>query len=87
MVNLKIIEELFTVYRNHLSGTDEDFKMLAEAFIEEMDRESLEEYIHELDDFSFKEMVKLYVIHFLKEKYKKENLLFPISFPTDKEIH
>lgn len=87
MVHLKIIEELFTVYRNHLSGTDEDFKMLAEAFLEEMDRASLEEYIHELDESSFRMMVELYIIHFLKEKYKKENILFPIISPTDKEIH
>ena len=84
---MKIIEELFDVYRNHLSGNDEDFKMLTEAFLEEMDRESLEEFIHELSDQEFNQLVGLYVMHFLKMKYKKETKPFSIKSMNKNQLH
>lgn len=41
---MKLIDELYELYRNKLTGDEEDIDMLAFAFLEEMDRRPAEYY-------------------------------------------
>lgn len=70
---MKIVDELYALYRHKLTGDDEDIDMLAFAFLEEMTREDLLRIIHELDNQELYDLMGLYLIESLKGKFASEN--------------
>ena len=71
---MKIVDELYALYRHKLTGDDEDIDMLAFAFLEEMSREDLLRIIQELDNQELYDLMGLYLIESLKGKFASENL-------------
>ncbi len=71
---MKIIDELYELYRHKLTGDEEDIDMLAFAFLEEMTRDDLLRIIHELNNQELYDLVGLYLIESLKGKFASENL-------------
>lgn len=71
---MKIIDELYELYRHKLTGDEEDIDMLAFAFLEEMNREDLLNIIHELNNQELYDLIGLYLIESLKGKFASENL-------------
>jgi len=71
---MKIIDELYELYRHKLTGDEEDIDMLAFAFLEEMNREDLLSIIHELSNQELYDLMGLYLIESLKGKFANENL-------------
>jgi hypothetical protein len=69
---LKLIDELFEMYRNKLTGDEEDIDMLAFAFLEEMSYEDLLALIHEMDKQELYDLMGLYLIESLKGKFAQE---------------
>ena len=47
---MKLVDELFEMYRDKLTGDEEDIDMLAFAFLEEMTREDLLRLIQDMDE-------------------------------------
>ncbi|MBS4191791.1 hypothetical protein KHA94_16500 [Bacillus sp. FJAT-49705] len=70
---MKIIDELYELYRHKLTGDEEDIDMLAFAFLEEMKREDLLKIIHDLDNQELYDLMGLYLIEGLKGKFANED--------------
>lgn len=70
---MKIIDELYELYRNKLTGDEEDIDMLAFAFLEEMNRDDLLSIIHELNNQELNDLMGLYLIESLKGKFASED--------------
>lgn len=69
---MKLVDELFDLYRNKLTGDEEDIDMLTFAFLEEMSREDLLKMIQDMDDQELYDLVGLYLIENLKGKFARE---------------
>jgi hypothetical protein len=69
---MKLVDELFDLYRNKLTGDEEDIDMLTFAFLEEMSREDLLGIIREMDEQELYDLVGLYLIESLKVKFAQE---------------
>lgn len=70
---MKLVDELYELYRNKLTGDEEDIDMLAFAFLEEMSREDLLHLIQEMDEQELYTLMGLYLIESLKGKFAKED--------------
>ncbi len=69
---MKLVDELFEMYRNKLSGDDEDIDMLAFAVLEEMNRDDLIQLINDLSTQELYSLIGVYLIETLKEKFAQE---------------
>ncbi|MBP2243038.1 hypothetical protein J2Z40_003620 [Cytobacillus eiseniae] len=70
---MKIIDELYELYRDKLTGDEEDIDMLAFAFLEEMSREDLLSMINDLNNQELYDLMGLYLIESLKGKFANED--------------
>lgn len=66
---MKLVDELYELYRDKLTGDEEDIDMLAFAFLEEMTREDLLHLIYEMDEQELYNLMGLYLIENLKVKF------------------
>lgn len=69
---MKLVDELFELYRDKLSGDDEDIDMLAFAILEEMSREDLLHLIQELSTQELHNVIGVYLIESLREKFAQQ---------------
>ncbi|MCM3587975.1 DUF6154 family protein [Mesobacillus maritimus] len=69
---MKLVDELFELYRDKLTGDEEDIDMLAFAFLEEMNREDLLHIIKEMDTQELYDLIGVYLIESLKGKFAQE---------------
>lgn len=72
MRELKLVDELYDLYRNKLTGDEEDIDMLTFAFLEEMSREDLLGIIHDMGEQELYDLVGVYLIESLKVKFAQE---------------
>lgn len=70
---MKLVDELYELYRDKLTGDEEDIDMLAFAFLEEMTREDILQLISEMDVQELHTLMGLYLIESLKGKFAKED--------------
>lgn len=69
---MRLVDELYDLYRNKLTGDEEDIDMLTFAFLEEMSREDLLAIIHDMDKQELYDLMGLYLIESLKGKFAQE---------------
>ncbi|ALC89595.1 hypothetical protein AM500_07335 [Bacillus sp. FJAT-18017] len=69
---MKLVDELYELYRNKLTGDEEDIDMLAFAFLEEMSHEDLLALIQEMDKQELYNLMGIYLIESLKVKFAKD---------------
>lgn len=69
---MKLVDELFELYRDKLTGDDEDIDMLAFAILEEMSREDLLHLIQELSTQELHNVIGVYLIESLREKFAQD---------------
>lgn len=69
---MKLVDELYRLYRNKMTGDEEDIDMLAFAFLEEMSRDDLLAMIKEMDQQELYDLIGLYLIEGLKMKFAQE---------------
>lgn len=85
---MKIVDELYELYRHKLTGDEEDIDMLTFAFLEEMSREDLLNIIHELNNQELYDLMGLYLIESLKGKFASEDYRRqPSSTIQQRNIH
>ena len=70
---MKLVDELYELYREKLTGDEEDIDMLAFAFLEEMTRDDLLHLIYEMDEQELYNLMGLYLIENLKVKFAQED--------------
>lgn len=71
---MKLIDELYELYRDKLTGDDEDIDILAFAVLEELSRDDLLHLIHEMDDQELYSLMGLYIMENLRGKFAKEGI-------------
>lgn len=71
---MKLIDELYELYRNKLTGDDEDIDILAFAILEEFNKEDLLHLINEMDEQELFDLMGLYLIESLRGKFAKEGI-------------
>ncbi|PLR84440.1 hypothetical protein CVD25_02075 [Bacillus canaveralius] len=69
---MKLVDELYELYRNKLTGDEEDIDMLAFAFLEEMSYDDLLSLIKEMDKQELYDLMGIYLIESLKGKFAQE---------------
>ncbi|MBY0122852.1 DUF6154 family protein [Bacillus sp. S/N-304-OC-R1] len=74
---MKIVDELYELYRHKLTGDEEDIDMLTFAFLEEMSREDLLKLIQDLNNQELYDLMGLYIIESLKGKFASEDFRRP----------
>ncbi|WP_251554580.1 DUF6154 family protein [Neobacillus muris] len=70
---MKLVDELYEMYRNKLTGDEEDIDMLAFAFLEEMSHEDLLALIRDMDKQELYNLMGIYLIESLKGKFAQEH--------------
>jgi hypothetical protein len=70
---MKIVDELYELYRGKLTGDEEDIDMLAFAFLEEMSYDDLLSLLKEMDKQELYSLMGLYLIESLKGKFASED--------------
>jgi hypothetical protein len=85
---LKLIEELYNMYRDKMTGDEEDIDMLTFAVLEQLDRKEIFELLQEMDDQELTNLMGLYIIETLKGKFAQNSLsdTKPTHFPP-RNIH
>ncbi|PLR79431.1 hypothetical protein CU633_00195 [Bacillus sp. V3-13] len=84
---MKLVDELYELYRDKLTGDEEDIDMLAFAFLEEMSYEDLLSLIKEMDKQELYDLMGIYLIESLKGKFAQEEFdQRPYPFPS-RNIH
>lgn len=78
---MKLVDELYDLYRNKLTGDEEDIDMLTFAFLEEMSKEDLLGIICDMDEQELYDLVGIYLIESLKSKFAQEEYGERRSFP------
>ncbi|MGM0847128.1 MAG: DUF6154 family protein [Bacillota bacterium] len=65
---MKLVEELYEIYRGKIRGTDEDLDMIALTILEESSRKELMNIIEEMNNEELQYFIRLYILETLKEK-------------------
>ncbi|PLS14948.1 hypothetical protein CVD28_25890 [Bacillus sp. M6-12] len=71
---MKLIDELYNLYRNKLTGDEEDIDMLAFAVLEQLTRKEIIGLMNELEDQELNNLLGLYIIESLKGKFAQEEM-------------
>ena len=71
---MKLIDELYNMYRNKLSGDEEDIDMLTFAVLEQLNRHEILELLQEMDDQELNNLLGLYIIESLKGKFTRDSI-------------
>ncbi|MBM7715879.1 DUF6154 family protein [Siminovitchia sp. FSL H7-0308] len=66
---MKLIDELFELYRDKLTGEEEDLDMITFAVLEGYDHEDLLEIVKEMDEYELQYFIRLYLLETLKGKF------------------
>ncbi|MCP3741055.1 DUF6154 family protein [Rossellomorea sp. BNER] len=82
---MKLVEELYEIYRGRIRGTDEDLDMIALSILEETTRDELMAIIEEMDIDELHYFIRLYIFETLKEKLTSDER--SIISSGDKNIH
>ncbi|MCA1032473.1 DUF6154 family protein [Bacillus timonensis] len=71
---MKLIDEIFELYKDKLTGDEEDADIIAFSILEQLDREDVMDLLKELKDQELYDLVGFYMIERLKAKMAREGL-------------
>jgi hypothetical protein len=66
---MKLIEEIYEMYRGRIKGTDEDLDLIALTILEDTSRNEIIELIQEMETEELEYFLRLYIFETLKEKW------------------
>ncbi len=86
---MKFVDELFKLYKEHLTATDEAAIEIVLTLFADHEREDLMRFISELSDDEVFQMVSFYVIEMVKRKMSQEGLerINEGEYPLDPNVH
>lgn len=72
---LKLIDEIFEMYRGKIRGTQEDFDIIAFTILEQLDRNELLSMVKDMSEDELAYFIRLYIVESLKGKMdQQENI-------------
>ncbi|MEH7238916.1 DUF6154 family protein [Bacillus sp. JJ1562] len=71
---MKIIDEIYEMYRNKLTGDEEDADIIAFSVLEQFGREDLIDLLSDLTDQELRNLVGFYMIENLKAKMARDGI-------------
>lgn len=84
---MKLIDDLYNMYRNKITGDEEDIDMLAFAVLEQFNRKEIFELLHEMDDQELIDLMGLYIIESLKGKFAQNEIHNDPTYFLPRNIH
>ncbi len=83
------VDEIYEMYRNQLTGSEEDAVALVLNLLEDHEKNDLLKMINQMNDAELFQMVAMYLIEILKVKMSQEDLSSPKfkSQSTDNRLH
>jgi glycosylphosphatidylinositol transamidase (GPIT) subunit GPI8 len=84
---MKLVNELFNIYKHQLTGDEEDADIIAFAVLEELSREDLLDMVGEMNEQELFDMVGVYLIEMLKGKMAQEGILSESMNRDFKTLH
>ena len=79
-MNMRLVDELFAMYRDKLSGDEEDLDMITFTILEHYNREELMGIIKDMDEFELQYFVRMYLLEALKGKFAQSEGKGPYPF-------
>ncbi|MEH7379644.1 DUF6154 family protein [Bacillus sp. JJ1533] len=71
---MKIIDEIYEMYRDKLTGDEEDADIIAFSVLEQFAREDLIDLLSDLSDQELRNLVGFYMIENLKAKMARDGI-------------
>ena len=68
-MNMRLVDELFAMYRDKLSGDEEDLDVITFTVLEHYNCEELMGIIKDMDEFELQYFVRMYLLETLKGKF------------------
>ncbi|MFJ8245894.1 DUF6154 family protein [Peribacillus asahii] len=84
---MKLIEELYNMYRTKLTGDEEDIDMLTFAVLEQLDRKEILELLHDMDEQELTNLMGLYIIESLKGKFAQNSIEAKPTYFSPRTFH
>ncbi len=81
---MKLVDELYEMYKHHFTGDEEDVDIIAFSVLEQLNRKNMLNLLSELEDQELYDLLGLYLIEGLKGKLAKEGLL-PMKEASDEK--
>lgn len=72
MRSLKLIDEIFEMYRGKIRGTHEDLDIIAFTILEQLDREQLLSMTQDMSDNELAYFIRSYILESLKGKMNRD---------------
>ena len=72
MKSLKLIDEIFEMYRGKIRGTQEDLDIIAFTILEQLDRGELLSMVKDMSEEELAYFIRLYIVESLKGKIEKQ---------------
>jgi hypothetical protein len=79
---LKLIDDIFNLYRDRFTGNDEDVMTVVMGILQEQNKEAMIDWISEMQESEIYQMLGLYLMEMLRIKLLEEGIVTPSS--TDK---
>lgn len=70
---MRLVDELFEMYRDRLTGDEEDLDMITFAVLEHYDRKELLGLVNDMDEYELQYFIRLYLLETLKGKFEQSD--------------
>lgn len=68
---MKLVDEIFEMYKGKIRGSQEDLDMIAFTILEQLDHTELLEMVKELSEDELAYFIRLYIVESLKGRLEK----------------
>ncbi|MED1206070.1 DUF6154 family protein [Heyndrickxia acidicola] len=82
---MRLVDELYEVYKNRLTGDEEDLDIITFAVLESSNRKELLEIVNDMNDKELQHFINLYLVETLKGKFAQA--ADPFSYPPSNYLH
>lgn len=84
---MKLVDELFEIYQDRLTGDDEDIDIITFAVLEESTRADLIKIVEEMNDNELQSFIRFYIIESLKGKFANNSADIHHHLNKNKYLH
>ncbi|HJV46859.1 MAG TPA: DUF6154 family protein [Bacillota bacterium] len=71
---MKFIDDLYNLYRDHLTGDEEDAVAIVIGVLQELEKEELHKLVGEMNEDELFHMLSLYLIELMRKKMAQEGV-------------
>lgn len=71
---MKFIDDLYNLYRDHLTGDDEDAIALVLGVLQEQDREDMLNLVQDMNEDEVFQMLSMFLIELMRQKMATEGV-------------